>query len=263
MPKLDLKESDLRDYLIRLAKQRKTCGYKELAEDIAGKGSYIRGNYPGRYIGHVAGEVSKAEARENRPLLSVLIINQSKKLPGEGFFKLAKGLGLFQGDIENIADMRAYTEIEKIRVYDFWTTELTEEDYQQVSKLNDKYIISKSLEVKERLVKQIERGRAGDKVKALNGYKCQLCEALSLPPLGFLKKKSNIPYVEAHHAEPVSSLAPDVLHPSNIIILCANHHRQIHFGNIDPDDNQTTSTSFAFIVDGKAVTIPRIVLSKD
>lgn len=85
--------------------------------------------------------------------------------------------------------------------------------------------------VQERLSKYVERGRAGSVVKAANGYRCQICEALGLPALGF-RKLDGTPFVEAHHVIPVSSLEADVLGSANVISVCPNHHRQLHFGGV-------------------------------
>ena len=83
--------------------------------------------------------------------------------------------------------------------------------------------------VTHRLSLAIERGGVGSLVKRATGYRCQVCEALGLPPLGF-NKRNGVPYVEAHHVLPVSSLAPGALGPENVITVCANHHRQMHYG---------------------------------
>lgn len=86
--------------------------------------------------------------------------------------------------------------------------------------------------VKQRLSTAIERGGVGNLVKRANGYRCQICEALGLEPLGF-RKRNGVPYVEAHHVMPVSSLAVGALGPENVITVCANHHRQMHYGTVE------------------------------
>jgi hypothetical protein len=87
-------------------------------------------------------------------------------------------------------------------------------------------------EVKQRQSQYIERGPVGAKVKKLNGFKCQICEALGWAPIAF-RKPSGEPYVEAHHVMPVSKLEKGSLHAANIMTVCANHHRQLHYGGID------------------------------
>ena len=86
-------------------------------------------------------------------------------------------------------------------------------------------------ELREKVSKQIERGPIGQKLKKHNGYRCQLCEALGHDPISFVKA-SGKPYVEAHHVTPVSELQIGSLGAGNIMILCANHHRQMHFGDV-------------------------------
>jgi len=85
--------------------------------------------------------------------------------------------------------------------------------------------------VKEMTVKRYERGPEGDEAKKLNDYKCQICEALKENPIGFRKKDSELHYVEAHHVVQVSSMEENSLSLSNIMTVCANHHRWLHYGN--------------------------------
>jgi hypothetical protein len=258
---LKLNKSDVRDYLIDLAKRRGTCGYKKLAEDIAGKGSYTNGNYDGTYVAHMAGTISIDEANAGRPLLSVLIVNQGSKLPGKGFFELAQDLGLFFGDPKNKSLQYEYTKYELARVWSYWSTSFDESDKQEIALRNRDFDASKTPEEKERVVKQFERGPVGNKVKALNGYKCQVCEAFGRDPFSFLKP-DDIPYIEAHHVVPVSSLEKGVLSASNVITVCANHHRQMHYGKIEVDWNQTTELAFTFKIDGTVIKIKKPYLDK-
>lgn len=64
------------------------------------------------------------------------------------------------------------------------------------------------------------------KVKAINGYHCQICgECIELP--------NGQSYVEAHHLIPLGAPhnGPDV--PSNIIVVCPNHHAMLDLGCIN------------------------------
>jgi len=96
--------------------------------------------------------------------------------------------------------------------------------------------------VKHRVSRYVERGAIGTMVKAANGYRCQICDGLGLNWSAFLKP-DGLPYIEAHHVMQVSTLSDDVLGPGNVITVCPNHHRELHFG-------RTTSTdlgdAFAF-----------------
>lgn len=101
----------------------------------------------------------------------------------------------------------------------------------QLAALERKYM-NASPEVKVRVSKGIERGQVGNLVKKTNGFKCQVCEALGDNPIGFLKKNGEH-YVEAHHVMPVSTKEVGSLSASNVMIVCANHHRQLHYGGIE------------------------------
>jgi hypothetical protein len=48
--------------------------------------------------------------------------------------------------------------------------------------------IRASPEVKEKMSRRIEREPIGELLKRLSGFKCQVCEALGLNPIGFLKR---------------------------------------------------------------------------
>ena len=83
---------------------------------------------------------------------------------------------------------------------------------------------------REIISRKIERGPIGDRVKTARGHICQVCEALGHPAIAF-KKRGGSPYAEAHHIVPVSTLQRGVLAPSNVMVLCPNHHRQAHYGD--------------------------------
>lgn len=118
--------------------------------------------------------------------------------------------------------------------------------------IEDKYRDA-SPEVKERQSRYIERGPVGAKVKKLNSFKCQICDALGHHPHAFLKPNGE-PYVEAHHVMPVSKLEKGSLHAANIMTLCANHHRQLHFGGVEVE---ITDKHFTLEVGGVRISIPR------
>ncbi len=61
------------------------------------------------------------------------------------------------------------------------------------------------------------------KVKALHDFECQICKATIILPDG---KR----YAEAHHIIPIGTPhnGPDI--PSNIIIVCPNHHAMLDLG---------------------------------
>jgi predicted HNH restriction endonuclease len=131
-------------------------------------------------------------------------------------------------------------------------TQETDTSAAALTALQKKYV-NASPEVKERVSKYIERGSVGNRVKKELGFRCQVCEALGQQPLGFLKKNGEH-YVEAHHVMPVSALQEGSLAASNIMVVCANHHRQMHYGTLEVQIGETT---FEFIVDNVPLKISR------
>jgi len=122
--------------------------------------------------------------------------------------------------------------------------------------LQETELIGKIPEVRERISKTIERGPIGQRLKRLNGYRCQICEAVGQGPGSFLKPNGER-YVEAHHATPVSAQEIGSLAASNIMILCADHHRQMHYGNVRL---VRAASTFELIIDGIAISIARFAL---
>ena len=108
-------------------------------------------------------------------------------------------------------------------------------------------------EVKTRISRGIERGPIGREVKRLNGFRCQICKALGSEPLGF-RKKDGEPYIEAHHVMPVSRKEIGSLSAANIVTLCANHHRELHYGDASVT---IAETEFSFVIAGRLVVLPR------
>lgn len=122
----------------------------------------------------------------------------------------------------------------------------------RLAELESKFL-NASPEVRTRVSKGIERGPVGFEVKRLNGFRCQLCEVLGRDPIGF-KKRNGDPYVEAHHVMPVHRKEIGSLSAANIVTLCANHHREVHYGDVDVGIGNET---FTFMIEGTRVTIPR------
>lgn len=121
----------------------------------------------------------------------------------------------------------------------------------------ERKLLGRKPQVRERVSRTIERGSVGQKLKRANGYRCQICDALGQGPLGFIKK-SGEPYVEAHHVTPVSELEVGSLSAGNILILCANHHRQMHYGNVDVERLQY---SFVITIDHQIIEVNRLSLN--
>ena len=107
-------------------------------------------------------------------------------------------------------------------------------------------------ERRKRMIESIERGRVGEAMKKYRDHKCQICAAIGINPVGFATK-CGIPYTEAHHVEEVGKGGD--LGPENIVVLCANHHRQMHSGNVALV--QKTVNKFVFRIDGKQIAVAR------
>jgi hypothetical protein len=154
----------------------------------------------------------------------------SMPLDKDTFDRIVQLTGYEEQIFENIEPVEADNENESI---------LLEEKYKHASP-----------QVKEIISKRIERGKISQAVKKINGYKCKVCEALGNTPFSF-KKTNGEYYVETHHIIPVSNLTQGSLGISNLITVCANHHRQFHYGNIIIIDN--TEDSLTLTIDGKEI----------
>jgi predicted HNH restriction endonuclease len=76
--------------------------------------------------------------------------------------------------------------------------------------------------------------------------------------VAFLKRDGN-PYVEAHHVVPVSEQQVGSLSASNVITVCPNHHRQLHYGDVQIE---VTDTTFEIRLDGETVSVERFSASR-
>lgn len=68
-------------------------------------------------IGQLLGEISTFEHNHGRPLLSAVVIHRGNNIPGQGFFTLARELGLHTGTDDLVFFIR-----ELRRVHDHWRT---------------------------------------------------------------------------------------------------------------------------------------------
>ncbi|MGA2239175.1 MAG: HNH endonuclease [Candidatus Bathyarchaeia archaeon] len=100
---------------------------------------------------------------------------------------------------------------------------------------------------------RVERGAAiGGKVKMLNGHKCQVCHS---PPF---MTRTGRPYAEAHHLTPLHRLEPGSLTSQNVICVCANCHRKMHYGNVELI--AADARNMTFEIDGARINVSRNVL---
>lgn len=145
-------------------------------------------------------------------------------------------------DIENesLQDID-FSELEKITI----------DSSKKISELERK-MRNQLPEVKYRISKYIERGIIATEIKKHSGFICSICEELGENEYSFLKENGER-YIETHHVEPVSSGGS--LGSENLITVCANHHRQLHYGNAKVIEN--TKNYFTFKIDGKEITIAK------
>lgn len=107
--------------------------------------------------------------------------------------------------------------------------------------------------VRHIISKHIERGAVGRYVKRAAGYRCQICASLGRESLGF-PTPSGVPYVEAHHVMPVALMETGCLGPRNVIAICPNHHRQLHYGRVSVSVQEH---EFIFTIDGVIARVNR------
>ena len=63
-------------------------------------------------------------------------------------------------------------------------------------------------------------------------------------------------YVETHHIIPVSELEQGSLGTLNLLTVCANHHRQLHYGDVKLIENN--DKYFEFTIDNQQIRINKI-----
>ncbi len=115
----EFKEIDTVEYffyseLINAARHRGTVTYQELAHVV---GLPIRGNHMAKQIGNLLGAVSFNEVENGRPMLSAIGVNV-KSYAGEGFFNLARQLGLLNSDYP--ADEADFWKSQVDQIYEIW-----------------------------------------------------------------------------------------------------------------------------------------------
>lgn len=134
---------------------------------------------------------------------------------------------------------------------------INKKDLKKIFELEEKI---KNLTPKSRLriSKQIERGTIANLVKKLNNFECQICKQLGLHSLSF-KKPNDEYYIETHHVIEVALQRKGSLGLSNLITLCPNHHRQIHYGKTEL--LEINNSSFVFQIDENRIEVDRIKIS--
>ena len=123
----------------------------------------------------------------------------------------------------------------------------------EIAKLEIKYQ-NASPQVKEVISRRIERGKISLVIKKFYDYKCKVCEVLGQNPRSFQKANGEY-YIETHHIIPVANLTQGTLGISNLISVCANHHRQFHYGDIKIIEN--TNNKLTISIGGQAITVKK------
>ena len=100
--------------LIQAARNKQPIFYREIAEIM---GLPSSGDYMAKETGQILGEISEYEHLHSRPLLSAVVVRSDKKIPGEGFFTLARELG----ELEENMDEWTFWKREIKMVYDTWS----------------------------------------------------------------------------------------------------------------------------------------------
>ncbi len=102
----------IRDKLIEVARERTVTYYSDIAP-MAGLDMSLPND---RYeIGALLDDINRVEHAQGRSLLSAVVVHKDTLVPGQGFFTLARDMGLFTGSDRD----RFYIE-ELRRVHDYW-----------------------------------------------------------------------------------------------------------------------------------------------
>lgn len=99
------------DILIEVARRKGRIAYSELASKITAIS--IQAHDPQMF--HLLGEISTAEDKAGRGMLTAIVVHKSGDMqPGPGFFELAESLG------KNTSDRLACWVSEFNKVHDYW-----------------------------------------------------------------------------------------------------------------------------------------------
>lgn len=178
----------------------------------------------GYELGHVCGVYYSSTNIPNdsvilKDLRNILTVyREAKSLVGKDILNLD-----YLNDVGNEKDSEP-DDIDTIEVNKRFAEIISSTDLEKILKQFEKEISKKQPKLVRKLYKAISRNRkVANLVKQKANYTCELCGKL-----GF-KKKNGERYVEVHHIKELSNSGLDI--PSNLICVCANCHRKIHFGS--------------------------------
>lgn len=107
---MDKVAKDVRDKLLKIARNGSTTNYKEI-------GRAVGLHWRSRHLLQALDAVNRHEHSEGRPLLTAVVVNAERRRPGNGFFILAETWGLFDPAKD---DERGFWKQELQRVYSYW-----------------------------------------------------------------------------------------------------------------------------------------------
>lgn len=186
------------------------------------------------------GEHFFAEILEGVPFLKKvpIYLNESEKyIEGLGYSEIRnKATPAWQSSIRKLSDPAYFEILRRAEISKDLNNDLCEIESQAdplkiLSALNKKLKNLPPKELNYRAQAFIDRGSSvTSALKKLLGAKCQICEWE-----GFVKKKSkndkNESFIEAHHITQISDKQSGSLCTDNIILVCPNCHREIHYGS--------------------------------
>jgi hypothetical protein len=172
---------------------------------------------------------------------------EARQNAGTQFFRAVRLIskGVFNKILDRAEDLESDV------ILQFSKETATKESDQILADLNRQY---KNLEPKlyKRLTAQIDRPTSISKaLKKKLGYTCQICGIE-----GF-EKKSGGRYAEAHHLLELHKLLPGSLITENILIVCANCHRKLHYADVEV--NVLTPTTLEITINGTSYHVQRNV----
>jgi predicted HNH restriction endonuclease len=122
--------------------------------------------------------------------------------------------------------------------------------------LNSKFRALPPKERNKRLQVYLDRGSSVTKaLKTILGPKCQICGWKGFEKRGKEAAKNNECFIEAHHLNQVSEKSQGSLCTDNIILVCPNCHREIHYGK--KLDLEVTDTSISISLSNHSAQIPK------
>jgi hypothetical protein len=124
----------------------------------------------------------------------------------------------------------------------------------EIRALEMKYLEA-SPQVKEFISQRIEKGRIALQVKEAAGFGCMICQAMGQMPYPFLTKYGQ-PYLEVHHVMPSTNLEMDILTLPTLLCVCPNHHRQLHYGDVEVMKNNDELISIR--ISGELVNVRKL-----